>query len=460
MTEHQEHGEHQAHQRHSERDARQQRESAPGAWIAAWGTAQQVARPAEPGGGPQLPERNPDLPSDGDPAGGDPADDTPAEETGVGETGAEEEPAAAPTKIGAGTVRMVARVTVGGTAVRVALSNSFGHAPVRVAAARIAPHDGGAAIRVGSIRTLTFGGREEVVLPTGAQLHSDPVPFEVAAGTDLVVSLHVPDQDVTPTAHELGLRPAWLAPGDQCDARDLRDATGFRSYLWLTGIDVLAPTGAAAVVVLGDSLADGAGTTPGADLPWPSVLARRLAARPDLLPRAVVNAGIAGNRVLREADGFGASALARFDRDVLARPGVRWVVVAEGDNDICFGFMPGMPESERVTAQDVIAGHRMLIGRAHLHGLRAIGCTLTPFGGTFVFSQESERIRQDVNRWIRGSGEFDAVADTDAAVRDPSDPTRLRPAFDSGDHIHPNDAGSRALAEAFDLDVFRSHAAE
>jgi lysophospholipase L1-like esterase len=165
--------------------------------------------------------------------------------------------------------------------------------------------------------------------------------------------------------------------------------------------------------------------------------------------------GIAGNRVLRETDGFGASALARFDRDVLTRPGVRWVVLAEGGNDIAFGFMPGMPESERATAEDIIAGYRMLIGRARPHGLRIIGCTLTQFGGTFVFTEESERMRQDVNRWIRGSGEFDAVVDLDVATRDPAEPTRLRTAFDSGDGIHPNDAGNKAIADAFDLELFR-----
>jgi lysophospholipase L1-like esterase len=414
-------------------------------WIATWGTAQQLARPAEPGGGPQLP----DEPSEEAAVDGTAVDGTAVDGTAV------EEGSAAPVKVGAATVRMVARATAGGTAVRIALSNSFGHAPVRIAAARIARYDGGTAVRAGSTRRLTFGGREEVVLPTGAQLHSDPVAYDVPAGIDLAVSLHVPDQDVTPTTHDLGLRPAWLAPGDQADARDLRDATGFASYLWLAGIDVLASPGAATVVVLGDSLADGAGTTPGADRPWPSVLARRLAARPDLPPRAVVNAGIAGNRVLRETDGLGASALARFDRDVLARPGVRWVVLAEGGNDIGFGFIPGMPESERATAQDVIAGHRMLIDRAHLHGLSVIGCTVTPFGGTFVYSEESERMRQEVNDWIRGGGEFDAIVDTDAALRAPSTPTHLHPDYDSGDHIHPNDTGNEAIAEAFDLEVFR-----
>ncbi|GAA1505346.1 SGNH/GDSL hydrolase family protein [Sphaerisporangium rubeum] len=406
-------------------------------WIATWGTAQQLARPAESGGGPQ-------LPPDDDPTAGD---------APVGDLQAE--PAAAPTKISAQTVRMVARTTVGGSAVRVALSNSFGHPPVRVEAARVALHDSGTATRDGSARHLTFGGRTTVVLPTGAQIHSDPIEYDVPAQTDLVVSLYIPGEEVTPTTHELGLRTAWFAPGDQSAARHLRDATAFTSYLWLTGIDVLAPSTAATIVAIGDSITDGAGTTPGADTPWPSRLARRLAARHDLPPRAVINMGIAGNRLLRETDGFGAAALARFDRDVLARPGARWVVLSEGGNDIIFGSMPGMPDSEQATTEDIIAGYRTLIGRAHLHGLRIIGCTLTQIGGSFVFTPENERTRQDVNRWIRGGGEFDAVADLDAATRDPSEPTRLRAEFDSGDHVHPNDAGNKAIADAFDLELFR-----
>ncbi|MEO6087950.1 MAG: SGNH/GDSL hydrolase family protein [Umezawaea sp.] len=398
-----------------------------GTWIATWGTAQQLARPAESsGGGPQMPDEA-------------------------------DEPPGAPTKIGAQTVRMVARATAGGTAVRVALSNSFGHAPVRIDAAWLARHERDGAIHTGSARALTFGGRTAVVLPTGAHIYSDPVEYDVPAQTDLAVSLHIPDEDVIPTTHEVGLRTAWLAPGDQTAERDLRDATAFQSYLWLAGIDVLARPTSATIVAIGDSVVDGMETTPDADAPWPSVLARRLAAREDLPPRAVINMGIAGNRVLRESDGMGASALARFDRDVLARPGVRWVVLSEGLNDLFFGAMPGMPGSERATAEDIIVGYRMLIDRAHLHGLRIIGCTLLPIGGTFLFTKDLDRAHQDVNRWIRNSGEFDAVVDLEAATRDPdpAGPAKMRAEFFSADGVHPNDAGQQAIAEAFDLDLFR-----
>ncbi|MEJ2856012.1 MULTISPECIES: SGNH/GDSL hydrolase family protein [unclassified Saccharothrix] len=393
-------------------------------WIATWGTAQQLARVAEPDGGPDMP------------------DDAPTE------------PFGAPTKVGAQTVRMVARTTAGGTAMRVALSNSFGHAPVRIDAVHIARHDSGAATHPGGTRELTFGGRTTVELPTGAYIYSDPLDYDVPAQTDLVVSLHIPDEDVIPTTHEVGLRTAWLAPGDQTAARDLRDATAFRSYLWLTGIDVLAHPTAATIVALGDSIVDGMETTPDADAPWPSVLARRLAVRDDLPPRAVINMGIAGNRILRESDGMGAGALARFDRDVLARPGVRWLVVSAGLNDLFFGSLPGMPESERATAEDIIVGYRTLIARAHAHGLRVIGCTLLPIGGTPLFTAEIERMRQEVNRWIRGSGRFDAVVDLEAATRDPGT-AAMRADLVSHDGVHPNDAGQQVMAEAFDLELFR-----
>jgi lysophospholipase L1-like esterase len=403
-----------------------------GTWVAGWGTAQQLARAAEPGGGPEMPD---DAPADGE------LDDAPA----AADTG---EAAGAPTEVGAATVRMVARITVGGSAVRVALSNSFGLPPVHIGAARIAFPGGGGS-------RLTFAGRASVVLPTGALIYSDPVAYAVDAQTDLTVSLHVPGHRVTPTAHEVGLRTAWLAPGDQTAAADLRAATAFRSYLWLTGVDVLALPGAAAVVALGDSVVDGMGTTPGADAAWPSRLARRLADGPGRPPRAVVNMGIAGNRVLRETDGLGASALARFDRDVLGRPGVRWVVLSAGLNDLLFGLLPGMPPDERAGADDLVAGYRLLIGGAHRHGLRIVGCTLMAVGGAAVFSAELERTRTEVNRWIRDSGEFDAVVDLDAALRDPADPARVRAELLSGDGVHPNDAGHEVIASAFGPELFR-----
>ena len=208
-----------------------------------------------------------------------------------------------------------------------------------------------------------------------------------------------------------------------------------------------------ALATFGDSITDGFSTTPEADLAWPSILARRLTAQRSQPPRAVINMGISGNRVLRE--GAGSSALARFDRDVLSRPGTRWVLLLEGINDIGFLAFAGNNPAEQLTVEDIIAGYRMLIERAHLHGLRIIGGTLTPFEGVPTYSEAAEKMRQQVNAWIRTSGAFDAVVDFDAVTRDPAAPTKLRAGYDSGDHIHPNDAGNKAMADAIDLKLFR-----
>jgi lysophospholipase L1-like esterase len=382
-------------------------------WVAAWGTAQQLAQPARL----------------------IPAAQTP------------------PARVVRQTVRMLARPTVSGSALRIALSNSFGFAPVRVDAAQVAHHAGQGAIAPASSRALTFAGRPWVVLPPGAQIYSDPVSFDVRAQGDLAVSLYLEADSGPTTSHPIGLRSAWLAPGNQAAAAMMEGATPFRSYLWLAGVEVRSTPDAAAIVAFGDSITDGFSTTPDADTPWPSILARRLNGKGGAPPRAVINMGISGNRVLRE--GAGSSALARFDRDVLSRPGVRWVLLLEGINDIGFSAIAGLPDSEKATAEDIIAGYRMLIARARLHGLSIIGGTLTPFEGVPTYSQAGETMRQQVNQWIRRGGEFDAVIDFDAATRDPAFPTRLRPQFDSGDHIHPNDAGNQAMADAIDLKLFR-----
>ncbi|MCC6631129.1 MAG: SGNH/GDSL hydrolase family protein [Gammaproteobacteria bacterium] len=358
-----------------------------------------------------------------------------------------------PARIERQTVRMVARPTISGSQVRIALSNSFGHGPVRIDAAQVARAGANGSILPGSGRPLTFGGRTWVVLPPGARISSDPVAFDVRAQSDLSVSLYVEADSGPTTSHPIGLRGAWMAPGNQVMAEKLEGATQFRSYLWLDGIDVNASPRAAAIIAFGDSITDGFSTTPDADLPWPSILARRLGAQRGMATRSVINMGISGNRVLRE--GAGSSGLARFDRDVLSRPGARWVLLLLGINDIGFSAIPGLPASEKATAEDIIAGHQMLITRARLHGLSIIGATLTPFEGVNTYTAAGEQMRQQVNQWIRSSGSFDAVIDFDLATRDPDRPTRLRPEFDSGDHIHPNDAGNRAMAEAVDLKLFR-----
>jgi lysophospholipase L1-like esterase len=382
-------------------------------WVAAWGTAQQLMKP----------ERA--IPSAQTP----------------------------PAKLERQTVRMIARSTLSGSRLRVSLSNSFGYGPVRIEAAQVARAAGNGAIASGSTQPLTFGGRNHVVLPPGARITSDALAFEVQAQTDLAISLYVDGDSGPTTSHPIGLRAAWLAPGNQIAAETLNGAQSFRSYIWLDGIDVQAAPRAAAIIAFGDSITDGFSTTPDADTPWPSILARRLGAQRAAAPRSVINMGISGNRVLRE--GAGSSGLARFDRDVLSRPGARWVLMLLGINDIGFSAIPGLPASEKATADDIIAGYQMLIARARLHGLSIIGATLTPFEGVNTYTPAGEQMRQQINQWIRGSGQFDAVVDFDRATRDPAQPTRLRADFDSGDHIHPNDAGNRAMAEAVDLKLFR-----
>jgi lysophospholipase L1-like esterase len=227
------------------------------------------------------------------------------------------------------------------------------------------------------------------------------------------------------------------------------DATKTQAYYWLAGIDVAAPADAALIVAYGDSITDGARSTPETNHSWPALLAARLAAKKETANIGVANMGIGGNRVLR--DQTGASALARFDRDVLSQSGVKWVMLLEGINDI--GHAATVPE-EAVTADELIGAYKQIIDEAHTHGIQAIGCTLTPYGGASYSRENGEAIREALNTWIRTSGAFDAVVDFEAATRDTADPKKIRAEFDPGDHLHPNDAGYQAMADAIDLSIF------
>jgi len=349
------------------------------------------------------------------------------------------------------TVRMVVRASLGGREVRVQLSNAQGMRPLLIGAAHIARCRGGSSIVGETDHAITFGGRAVVTIPPGAILVSDPVSLPVAQDEDLTVSLFVPDDSGPVTLHPLGLRTTYIAEGDVTARETLDAATNNRSYFWLSGMDVLTDQQAAAIVAFGDSITDGFSTTPDANRAWPSVLATKLLAGKS--PRwSVLNMGISGNRVLR--DGAGTSALARFDRDVLSRPGAKWIILLEGINDISIASIPGVPPSEHASAEELISGLRLFVDKAHLHGLRIVGATILPWEGVWTYSQKGEEIRQAVNRWIRTGGAFDHVVDFDAVMRDPAHPTRLRPEFDSGDHVHPNDAGNRAMADAIDLAYF------
>jgi lysophospholipase L1-like esterase len=347
------------------------------------------------------------------------------------------------------TVRMIARTSIGGRRLRVSLSSAFGSEPLAVGAAHIAIRAKDSEIVAGSDRALSFNGKPSCTVGPGMVILSDPVDLNVAPVQDLAVSLYLPGETGPPTSHSTGLHTTYIKDGDVTGQAALADAVTTQSYYWLAGIDVEAPAAASLIVAFGDSITDGARSTPETNHSWPALLAARLADRKATANIAVGNMGIGGNRVLRDVTGV--SALARFDRDVLSQPGVKWVMVLEGINDIGHG---AIAPAEMVTADELIAGHKQLIERAHNHGIKAIGCTLTPFEGANYSREEGEAVREALNAWIRTSGAYDAVVDFEAATRDPNNPKRIRADFDPGDHLHPNDAGYQAMANAVDLSLF------
>jgi lysophospholipase L1-like esterase len=351
---------------------------------------------------------------------------------------------------------MIAHTSIGGQRVRIELSNVFGSTPLGIGAAHIALRDTESGVVASSDRALLFGGRPTCWIPPGATVISDAVNLDVPVASDLAVSIYIPDSAAADTMHSVGLHTTYISKeGDTTAAPAIADATTTQSFYFLTNVDVAAPPNAAAIVTFGDSITDGAVSTPNTDRSWPSFLARRLAASGGS-NIAVLNQGISGNRLLR--DGAGVNALARFDRDVLVQPGVKWLMILEGINDIGLGLRAGAAASDVVSADDLIASMKQLIERAHQHGIKVIGGTLTPFEGAAYYSEAGETVREAVNQWIRassnGGGAFDAVVDFDAATRDPEHPKQFRQGFNNGDHLHPNDAGYQAMADAIDLSVF------
>jgi lysophospholipase L1-like esterase len=374
-----------------------------------------------------------------------------------GQTGQANRPPAFPPLLSPNnqTVRMIVHTSIGGSRARIQLSNAFGTTPLNVGAVHVALRDKGSAIAPTSDRALTFSGKAQVTIPPGAEIVSDAVDLNVPKLGDLVVSVYVPGEAKEPTSHLTGLHTTYISkPGDLSGAPAIADATTTESWYWLSGVDVLAPADAGLIVAFGDSITDGATSTADTDSSWPNRLAQRLLANKATTNLAIVNEGISGNRLLH--DGMGISALARFDRDVLALPGVKWLIVMLGINDIGFG---SLASSEAVTADDVIAAHKQLIDRAHLHGIRVMGATLTPFAGALYYSEGGEAIRQAVNQWIRTSKAYDAVIDFDMATRDPENARQIRSAYNIRDHLHPNDAGYKAMADAFNLSIFTSKSA-
>lgn len=356
------------------------------------------------------------------------------------------------------TLRQVARVSLGGPRVRIVLSNAYGRQPLTVGRTTLARPLTHGAVVADSLRTMTFGGRASATIPPGASLLSDPIAWPVTALEQLAVSLYLPEEVPLSTFHWDGRQTGWIVSGDQTMAPALQmEAPAARSTTaraLLVGIQVEAAAPARAVAVIGDSITDGATASLDQDSRWPDFLAARLAPH----GVAVVNAGISGARLL--SDGMGVNALARFERDVLAQPGVQSVVVLLGINDIAWPGTAFAPASPPLTLEALTAGYRQLVEQAHSRGVRVIGATLTPFEGALpgtpldnYYQPGKDRLRRQVNAWIRTSGVFDAAIDFDAVLRDPVHPARMASRFDSGDRLHPGDEGHRAMAEAVDLEA-------
>ena len=357
------------------------------------------------------------------------------------------------------TVRLVVHTSLGGSEVRVRLSNTFGTESLVIGAAHVALRSMNAATVAGTDRALAFGGAGSVTIPPGALVVSDSVKLDAPALADLAVSLYLPGPTGQATWHAAALSTNYVSrTGDFTAAADFPVDHTVASWFYLTDVEVRSSKDTSAIVTFGDSITDGTRSTPDTNHRWPNQLAERLAQHHIKL--SVVDEGIAGNRVLH--DFVGPNALARFDRDVLTQPGVAFVTVLLGINDIgdisrVLANQPGQPSiaPQPVSAEQIISGHLQMIARAHQQGLKIVGCTLTPFEGAAYFTPEGETKREAVNKFIRTGGAYDGVLDFDAVVRDPGHPARFLPAYDSGDHLHPNDAGYKAMADAIDLSVFK-----
>jgi len=356
------------------------------------------------------------------------------------------------------TYRNIVRVSAGGPAIRVLLTNEFGSRSLIVGAARVAPSGVNGAIQTDADHPLTFSGKSSVTIPAGALVISDPVPLPVAPLSSLAVSVYLPDQRINETTcHEDGHATTFIAAGDATASATLPDVRTITSWCFVKGIDVSAiDPNAAAIVTLGDSITDGALSTPNTNRRWPDVLAGRLQADPKTAYLSVLNEGISGNRLLRE--GAGQAALARFDRDVLAQTGVRYLIILEGINDVGAIARPRDAEDSLTAPQLTSAltfALTQLITRAHTHGIKVFGATLTPYVGAGYASPAGEEAREAVNDWMRTSGIFDGVIDFDKVASDPANPKVFSPSVDSGDHLHPGDAGYQVMGSSIDLKLFQ-----
>jgi lysophospholipase L1-like esterase len=406
-------------------------------WVATWGTAQAQFRaagrgvPAPGGRGTAMPTPAPAAPPTG-----------PQRRFGIppGLAGLNNQ-----------TVRMIVHTSIGGHTLRIRLSNALGGTSVKIGAAHVALRRKESAIVPASDRTVTFSGKASTLMYAGQTLVSDPVNLDLPALSDVAVSLYFPGETGPPTSHTFALHTTYLSKeGDATAQTEMADANAaHESYYWLAGVDVLAPAEAGTLVTFGDSITDGDQSTPETNGMWPAVLAARLQANRATAHIGVVNAGISGNRVF----GDNGSALARLYHDVLSQPGVKWMTLMEGINDIT-GATRQAGALPTLTADDLIGAYRQIIETAHLYGVKVIGCTLTPYGGSNVYNANGEAIRDAANQWIRTSGAFDAVIDFDSATRDAADPKRFGPQADSPDLLHPANPGYKMMADAVSLAIF------
>lgn len=397
------------------------------------------------------------------PAGRTVSQTTPARMNWVGSWAAsqqipEPQNALAPDDLRDATLRQIVHLSVGGPTLRVRVSNAFGAAPLRITSAHVARpiSASSASIDASTDKALSFSGSGEVTVPAGAEYVSDPVDFPVTALANLAITLHLDSPPMGQTGHPGSRSTSYLVRGDLVSVANLPDARKVDHWYQVSGVDVVAPQGAASIVVLGDSITDGHGATTNGNDRWTDVLAERLQALPKTRTLGVLNEGIGGNHLL--TDGLGPNAMARFDRDVLAQASVHYLIVLEGVNDLGGLARNGeVPAAEHTAlVKRILNSYAQIISQAHAHSLKVVGATILPYTGSDYYhpGASSEADRQAVNEWIRSPGHFDAIVDFDKAMRDPSHPERLLPSYDCGDHLHPSPAGYRAMAEAIPLSLF------
>ncbi|MDT8427917.1 MAG: SGNH/GDSL hydrolase family protein [Pseudomonadales bacterium] len=354
------------------------------------------------------------------------------------------------------TLRQVIHTSAGGQALRLRISNTHGTSALQIGAASIALQDNGSTIQAGSLHPLSFSQQQSISIPRGATVFSDPIPFAVPATSNLSISLYLPAGSSKLTTHLAAQQTAWVStPGDFTGSTDFAVAEETSAWNFITALDVGRTDPATTIVAVGDSITDGVGSSRDANQRWPNLFYQRLLAEPRMPAFAVANAGLSGNRVVQEnSPRFGENLQARFERDVLALSNVSHIILLEGINDI---GMANLYPGEEVSAEEIITAYRQIIARSRARGIRIIGATLTPYAGAGYYREEGDLKRQQVNAWIRNSGEFDGVIDFEAATRDPADPKQLIPRF-TQDKLHPNDEGYRAMAEIIDLNLFRTDA--